>query len=149
MPTPRPWPLTLRILFRFVFAYFAQFTMASGHKTIWEKIPRLGHPLQSLLEHPYLRAAQWHATHVFHLTVRAADNTLWGGGTYYPESADVILLSPLRQVVPYHLTQPDPTHLILISPSAPTLQFIRIPLPATYQLQHRSFHFFNEWGYEH
>ena len=68
----RGWSAAARVGFRFVFCYFVQFAFFSGHKTVVEKIPLVGHRMQELLARPYVLAAQWLGVHVFHLTGAAA-----------------------------------------------------------------------------
>lgn len=61
------WPPLLRVAFRFVTLYCAQFALGSNHKTVLEKLPGIGRPLQAALNLPYLRASQWIAVHGLHL----------------------------------------------------------------------------------
>lgn len=82
--------------------------------------------------------------------LRAADNTLWAGAHYDATQHTVGIMSPGRLPMPYTLAQPDATHLVLTPQIAnePTLSLTRVPLPSTYPLYDRGFHFINEWGFE-
>ncbi len=65
---PQPWPPALRVAFRFIFSYLLQFALGSNHKTILEKLPLIGRPLQATMNLPYLRSSEWVAVHLLHLS---------------------------------------------------------------------------------
>ena len=83
-------------------------------------------------------------------TVRAADGTLHGGGTYDPDRGSLTLASSLMTLVPFRIEQPDADHLLLhpLRAADPELRFTRVPLPSHYPLYERRFVLFNEFGYE-
>lgn len=116
--------------------------------------------------HPSPLSGQWHldgatiptpagspATDIFlepngRTTVRAADRTLHGGGTY--DDSRLTLATTLLQLAPYRITHPKPETLVLEPEHAgdPALHLTRVPLPASYPLYQRPFTLFNEFGYE-
>jgi hypothetical protein len=83
-------------------------------------------------------------------TIRAADQTLYGGGSYDADAKTLTLPTTLMALVSYRIEQPDPSHLILhpAAPAEPELHLARVPLPASYPLYQRSFHLFQEFSYE-
>jgi hypothetical protein len=126
---------------------------------------------QALIQHPSQLAGQWHldrATPHPYLTgdgepmtdlflepsgrdnIRAADDTLWGGGSYDPERHTLWLVNATRDRVDYTIQQPDANHLTLTTndPACPELQLTRVPLPLHYPLLERGFYWVNEWGLE-
>lgn len=85
---------------------------------------------------------------------RSADGVLWRGGTEVDTKKHTMDVYTLPDVhVQYALAQPDPAHLILTptgkqAATDATLHLSRIPLPASYPLLTRGFHWVNEWGLE-
>jgi hypothetical protein len=64
----QPWSAIVRVAFRFVFCYIAQYALCCGNATVWRAIPWLGgHVLEPLFAMPYMLAAQWLGQHLFHL----------------------------------------------------------------------------------
>ena len=85
---------------------------------------------------------------------RSADGVLWRGGTHLDakkHTMDVFSMPDFHHT--YDLAQPDPTHLTLTptgkqATTDPTLRLTRVPLPISYPLLNRGFHWVNEWGLE-
>jgi hypothetical protein len=68
-----PWRASTRVAFRFTFCYLTQYALGCGNATPWRALPWLGkHLFEPLCAAPYLLAAQWMGTHVFHLQGPAA-----------------------------------------------------------------------------
>ena len=65
---PAAWPQWKRVSFRFVFAYFAQYALCCGQKTVLERLPHVGRLLENVLQAPYNAAALFIAAHWLHLT---------------------------------------------------------------------------------
>ena len=84
------------------------------------------------------------------VTGQAIDRTLWPGATYNDAHHSITVMNAARYPVPYTITQPDPSHLLLepAHPNSPVLHLTRVPLPDHYSLYERGFHLTNEWGYE-
>ncbi len=81
-------------------------------------------------------------------TLRAADGTLHGGGTYAGDR--VTLAGYLLQGSRFRVEQTDAAHLVLVPESAadPELRLTRVALPGRYPLYERRPQLVNEFGYE-
>jgi hypothetical protein len=86
------------------------------------------------------------------VNLRSADRRLWGGGRYSSSQHELTLVSAMRALLPYTITQPDDTHLILTPAPGlagyPTLTLTRVPLPRSYPLYERKPQLVEEWGFE-
>jgi hypothetical protein len=87
--------------------------------------------------------------------VRSSDNVLWRAGAHFDDKKHTANFGSNghKGGGPYAYMQPDPTHLVLTptgdaAKTEPTLDLTRVPLPTTYPLLTRGFHFINEWGLE-
>ncbi len=103
-----------------------------------------GQPMTDLFLEPSGRA-----------TVRDAATVLWRARTQFDDKKHTVKLSCTGHPgsAEYAIAQPDPTHLLLTptgkdAKTEPILALSRVPLPRSYPLLDRGFHFINEWGLE-
>ncbi|MEP6766734.1 MAG: hypothetical protein ABJB66_20635 [Gemmatimonadaceae bacterium] len=109
---------------------------------------------------PYLTGDGLPATDIFlepfgRTMIRASDNALWRSSAKYDSTKRTFVLSSNGHAgsITYAVLQADSAHLLLTptgkeEKTEAVLRLTRVPLPATYPLLTRGFHFVNEWGLE-
>ncbi len=85
--------------------------------------------------------------------LRSASQELFRAGAHFDPQKHTLNLYSVGIHVEYAVTQPDANHLVLTptgdsAKTDSTLTLSRVPLPASYPLLDRGFHFVNEWGLE-
>jgi hypothetical protein len=87
--------------------------------------------------------------------LRDSATVLWRAGVRVDDKKHTVRIGSafLDHPLVYAMAQPDPAHMVLTptdkdAKTASVLALTRVPLPSSYPLLERGFHFVNEWGLE-